>query len=482
MRSSGYIISSIFCLLVVFSSSCKKETLLTSGGELRFSIDTLNFDTVFTSLGSFTLQVKIFNPQDQKVNISSVRLQNGSNSFFRLNVNGISGNTVSDLEVAANDSIYVFATVKIDPNSDTLPFIVEDRLIATLNGKEYALPFYAYGQNAYYLRDSVISENTTWKTDKPYVILHSAAIDKGYTLNIPPGCRVYMHADSRLYVLGTLNAIGTKKDSIIFQGDRLDRGYFGNEGYPGEWGGIYFDSSSTGNKMEWCVLKNCGNNISGGLPFAIEVFGQSGIGVQLTLKNTVIQNSLGYGILSFGGNIVAQNTLVHDCGAQALAIFQGGSYDFTNCSFINYFPRKVAHSDEPTVAVLNYFPISNTQVIAGDLNASFTNCVIYGSLENELFVNKVDETEYKTSFTNCLLKHNQPDKPEFTLPKHRLDFTNCILNEDPKFENYEKVNFRSKAGSPMVDNGISVSLMNDLDNQPRPQGNAYDIGCYEFQP
>lgn len=481
MRFTGPIVAFLFFVCVFFSASCKKDSLLTSGGELRFSLDTLHFDTVFTSLGSFTLQLKVFNPQNQPVKIGSIRLQNGSSSFFNLNVDGISGNNISELELSANDSLYVFATVKIDPNNDTVPFIVEDRLIATLNGREYSVPFFAYGQNAYYLRDSVIRENVTWKTDKPYVILQSAAIDRGYELTIPPGCRIYMHADSRLYVLGKLTARGTRKDSIIFQGDRLDRAYFGNEGYPGEWGGIYFDSSSVGNVMEWCVLKNCGNNIGGGLPFAIEVFGKPGIATQLTLKNTLIQNVIGYGILSFSGNIKAENCLVHDCGAQALAIFQGGSYDFVNCSFINYFPKKVSHADEPTVAVLNYFPIGNNQVIAGDLNASFTNCLMYGSIENELFLNRVSEAGYVTTFTNCLLKHNQPNRPAFNAPQ-RLDFVNCKFNEDPMFEAYQKQDFRQRPASPLIDNGAPVALNNDLDNKPRPQGGGFDIGCYEFQP
>lgn len=482
MRCSGLIVASVFFLLIAFSSSCKKEMLLTSGGELRFSVDTLNFDTVFTSMGSFTLQLKIFNPQSQKVKISSVRLERANNSFFHLNVNGVSGNVQQDIELAANDSIYVFATVNIDPTNDTTPFIVKDRLIATLNGNEYSLPFYAYGQNAYYLRDSVIRENAVWKTDKPYVILHSAAVDNGYELTIPAGCRIYMHADSRLYVLGKLTAIGTKADSIIFQGDRLDRGYFGNEDYPGEWGGIYFDSSSTGNVMEWCVLKNCGNNIGGGLPFAIEVFGKPGMtSPQLTLRNTIIKNSIGYGILAFQANIRAENCLVHDCGAQALAIFQGGAYDFVNCDFINYLPKKVSHTDEPTVAVLNYFPVNNNLRIAGDLEAQFTNCLIFGSLENELFVDKVDETLYNTTFTNCLVKHNQPEKPQFNAP-HKLSFNSCKLNEDPGFEEAQKQNYRPVSNSVLVDNGAMVTLMTDLDAKPRPQGTAYDIGCYEFQP
>src|SRR5690606_1127538 len=138
----------------------------------------------------------------------------------------------------------------------------------------------------------LITQDAIWGADKPYVILHSALIDAGKTLTIEPGCKIYMHADSRLYVLGRLLANGTKEDSIIFQGNRLDRDYFGNVGYPGEWGGIYFDSSSYGNEMRWVVLKNCGNNAGGGLPFAIEVYGRPGIPLQLTMQNTIIENSI----------------------------------------------------------------------------------------------------------------------------------------------------------------------------------------------
>lgn len=464
------------CGIIITGTSCKKEQFLNSGGELRFSVDTLNFDTVFTTMGSFTLAVKLFNPQDQKINISSVRLEKGSNSFFHLNVNGIPGNNVTDLELAANDSIYVFATVNIDPNNDTIPFIVEDRLIATLNGKEYTIPLYAFGQNAYYLRDTVISQSDVWKTDKPYVILHSAAVDKNTMLTIPAGCRIYMHADSRLYVLGTLKAQGTKADSIIFQGDRLDRDYFGNEGYPGEWGGIYFDSSSTGNTMEWCLLQNCGNNAGGGLPFAVEVFGKPGLTQpQLTLKNTIIRNSIGYGLLSFEGSIYAENCLIHDCGAQALAIFQGGQYKFTNCDFINDRPKKVNHATEPTVAVLNYYPISDNQVIKGNLDIDFINCVVYGSLENELYCDKVDDAavSYNANFTNCLIKSKDG------LPSFVTGSAN-ILNQDPLFEDSEKWNFRPKEGSPLIDNGTNagITFNNDLDNTIRNL--PFDIGCYEF--
>ena len=224
--------------------SCKKETLLQTGGELRFSTDTLSFDTVFTQYASFTLSIKIYNPQNQKIKVGSVRLEQGDQSFFSLNVDGVSGNRVTDIDVAANDSFYVFATVRIDPTNENNPFIIEDRLIATLNGAEFSIPVYAYGQNAHYYTASLISQNTTWVNDKPYVIVKNAMVDSGVTLTIQPGCKIYMNQDARFFVWGNIIAEGTKQDSIIFQGNRLDRAYFGYEGYPGEWGGFYFFPSS----------------------------------------------------------------------------------------------------------------------------------------------------------------------------------------------------------------------------------------------
>jgi hypothetical protein len=39
--------------------------------------------------------------------------------------------------------------------------------------------------------------------------------------------------------------------------------------------------------------------------------------------------------------------------------------------------------------------------------------------------------------------------------------------------------YRLGPGSPARDQGSDASLRNDLDNRPRPQGNGFDIGCYE---
>jgi len=475
---TGRLLAGLFIINTLFSA-CKKEQLLTQGGELAFSTDTLTFDTVFTAQGSFTLGLKIYNRQGQKVNISSVRLEKGSQSYFHLNVDGVSGNQVANREVAAHDSIYVFATVNIDPTDANTPFVVEDRLIATLNGKDYSIPFMAFGQNAYYVKDSVL-QSQAWKTDKPYVIINSAAVDENATLVIPPGCRIYMHADSRLFVLGRLVARGTKADSIIFQGDRLDRGYFGNVGYAGEWGGIYFFEESYGSELDWVVLKDCGNSARGALPAAIQVTGPSASGnTQLTMRHTIIGNTLGYGIVSFRGMFAMENSLVYATGAPALAIFQGGNCTVRNCDFVNYYPPRINHTDNPTVSVLNYLDTGDRpqDYIAADLQATFTNCLIYGSLDDEFVAQQKGNYVYDLRLEHCLLKTSR--KPE-VLPDVVVQ-VNCKYNEDPKFANYNESDFRAADNSsPLVDAGTGSAGPTDLDGRTR-MVRAIDIGCYELQ-
>lgn len=468
--------------VILLSVSCKKSNdVIRSGGTLAFNTDTLTFDTVFTAAGSFTTQLKIYNREDKAVNISSVRLENGDNSYFHLNVNGFEGNNVKNVEIAANDSIYVFATVNIDPNdSVNTPFLITDKLIATLNGAEYTLPFMAFGQNAHYVVDSVLKSDT-WLTDKPYVIIHNALVDSGETLTIPPGCRIYVNADSRLYVDGTLRAIGTKQDSIIFQGGRLDRKYFGYEGYPGEWGGLYFTGNSTNNILDYVILKNCGNSTRIGtgqvLAAAIQVnFEEAQLqSYTLEMHHTIIENSIGYGILSFAGKIYADNCLINTCGAQSLAIFEGGSYEFNNCTFVTYGTDKVSHIDNPTVAVLNYRDIDDVSYQPGNLYGTFRNCVIWGSLDDEVFINKKDGAECDLALTNCLVKSKKG------IPDYVKDRNTCIVNQDPQFEDYKKWDYRPKAGSPMINNGTTPpadrQITDDLDGNPRII--PFDIGCYE---
>ncbi|MCB0700886.1 MAG: hypothetical protein H6551_10425 [Chitinophagales bacterium] len=485
---------SLFLLIIVLGiaavTGCKKEQLLVSGGELRFSVDTLLFDTVFTGRGNFTTSVKIYNPQSQKVNISSIRLKKNPDDCFTININGQASDAVTDVELAANDSMYVFATVNIDPNDSLMPFIRRDDLVATLNGKEYSIPFIAYGQNAYYLIDSVIEDDQTWKTDKPYVIMHNALVGENKTLTIPAGCKVYVHGDSRLYVAGTLKVNGTKGDSVVFQGDRLDRKYFGNEGYPGEWGGMYFTGTSKNNEMNYAVLKNCGGSTKLGsqklTPAAIQLNQQDVFDgtPQLIIRNSIIENSIGYGIVAFTSSLYAENCLINTCGAQCLAVVRGGGYLIKNCTFATYGTDKVSHIDEPSMAVLNYIDLGNNDIEVASLRFRMINSVVWGGLETEFLAQGLGDIDnnpdlFDVQLNNCLFKAKD-GVPE------RVKAIDCILNEDPLFEDPGGFNFRLKGNSPAVnsgrkppyDNAEQTPPANDLDGKPRDP-NSVDMGCYE---
>jgi len=470
------------CILLGFLSSCRKDKALTTGGEVVFSVDTLMFDTVFTAQGSATRKVKIYNPQKEKLNITSIRMRKGANSAYRLNINGIAGTEVKDVELAGQDSVWVFAAVTVDPTDENSPFVENDELVVTLNGKEFAIPFIAYGQNAYYIVDSVL-QTQTWLTDKPYVIIRNALVDEGQTLTIPAGARVYVHQDSRLFVAGTLKINGTKTDSVVFQGDRLDPLVWIGDyiDLPGQWGGIYFLQQSYNNEINYAVFKN------GGAPTA-NPFGEGNIQgatiqvdpdtvqsatPKLRLKNTVIRSSLGYGILAYKSSVTAENCRIVECGAECVAAFQGGKYNFTYCTIGTFGRQYLAHSDNISMALLNYYPISQSEYISGNLDATITNCIVYGSLENEaLFLERSGATMAVTLNHN-LLKVSEP------FGSFVVD-NNNIKNQDPMYVDQAKDDYHLQAGSPAASAGVVIpSISSDLDGMPR--GTSPSIGCFQVQ-
>ena len=116
------IIYFLFCFLIAFTSQCRKQDILThSNVTLSFSSDTILFDTLFTTIGSTTKYFKVYNSNNGKINISSIHLAQGTNSPFRINVNGDAGVLFENIEIEENDSIFIFVEVTIDPNNTNNP-------------------------------------------------------------------------------------------------------------------------------------------------------------------------------------------------------------------------------------------------------------------------------------------------------------------------------------------------------------------------
>ena len=87
---------------MVDNDSTKKDVL-------KFSNDTLTFDTVFTTLGSVTRYFKVENPLKEAIKIDEIRLSGLPGTQFRINVDCTPGTAIYDVEIPAQDYIYIFA-------------------------------------------------------------------------------------------------------------------------------------------------------------------------------------------------------------------------------------------------------------------------------------------------------------------------------------------------------------------------------------
>lgn len=214
--------------LAILLLGCRKDSFITSSdANISISADTLHYDTVFTSVGSVTQSFKIFNDNNQKLRLSSVKLMGGGSSAFNINVDGFATTEATNLEIEANDSLYVFVQVNIDPATGNLPFIIRDSIQVSYNGNTRLVQLEAWGQNAHFLRNKEVTSGETWTNDLPYVIQGYLYVANNQTLTIDKGCRIYVHADAPVIIDGTLKVNGEKDtiDRVYFTGDRLDEPY-----------------------------------------------------------------------------------------------------------------------------------------------------------------------------------------------------------------------------------------------------------------
>ena len=143
----------ILASLTMFQfTSCLDEFPYEDTGELQFSIDTLTLDTVFTTIGSATRSFKVINGSTEPIEIDRVTLAGGQNSDFRLNIDGVPTKTsIENVRIPAEDSIYIFVEVSIDPNDQNNPYVITDEVQFEFKGQEQRVVLEAWGQNAIYV-------------------------------------------------------------------------------------------------------------------------------------------------------------------------------------------------------------------------------------------------------------------------------------------------------------------------------------------
>lgn len=478
--------------LVASLSGCKEVVFSDEPGlKLDFSSDTVLFDTAFTTIGSVTLPLKVYNRNEVAVSIDRISLTDPS-SPFRINVDGFPGPAVEEVPVLPGDSVWIFIEVTVDPNGELTPFVVEDELVFELNGSSQTVTLAAWGRNARFHggrgRVFALPCNATWTPEKPHVVYGVAVVDEDCTLEILPGTEVYFHAKSGIWInQGTLIADGNLSAPIAFRGDRLEDDY---SELPGQWGIQVDFEYETDFGVETFTVARGGLWFYGSkgsvLNYGILEGGTIGIQVDtvgtvtapaLTLSNTRVRNMSATGLFAQGGVIEGWNNLITDCGQVCAAFTLGGRYNFDHCTFANYWADGVRQS--PAVFLNDWYESSEGELVVRSLEgSSFRNCIMWG---NNAGLTDFDElvSDILNPPTGPLLLNCAVDVQSEDFPFQLLQ--DCTTDESPPFVSTLDRDFHLNSNSSLWEGGSAqFFIATDLDGLPRNVGLA-DKGCFERQ-
>ncbi|MCM1066147.1 MAG: hypothetical protein NC418_01070 [Muribaculaceae bacterium] len=461
----------ILSIAILAAQSCIEDSFTTSPADQpRFSVDTLSFGTVFTDEPTPTHRFLVHNPHSKSLSISDIHVSGKDASCFRINVDGISGERFSEVEIRGKDSIFVFVEATL-PEASGLGADYEAQVDFLTNGVTQSVVVAAYGQNVERIRATTLDADTRFNATKPYQIYDSLVVAEGATLTIEPGTRLCFHDKASLIVRGTLRSEGTPEAPVVMGGDRTGNvvSDISFEIMSRQWTGVFFTPSSTGNLLSHTTVQNTTQGVA--------IVGAEDVDYS-TVPQLYIHNSM----LTNSGDLVlyAEHSAVKAVGSQfseassGLVYLHGGSHIFNHCTFSNNYLFTVIGGPAVQLAHLGY---DKDGLDDGSdrpfLKADFSNCILYG-LGSEL--SHGDLTGFDVYFRRCLLKSAGSDDDNFLM---------CVWDEDPLFytvRNDYIFDYRLMPDSP------AAAVADPLLTLPEAATDAYglargplpDLGAYVF--
>jgi len=479
---------SISIMLAMILYSCAREEVYMGDDlDITTSRDTIMFDTVFTEVGSATRSFKIYNNQNRAVAVD-IKLQGGTNSFYRINADGLVGPEVNGVTVQADDSIYVFVEVFIDPDQplSISPFVVEDQVVISGGQDQEIVQLESFGQNANYVfgkRDITAIEDicnnlsqVIWDDPKPYVIYGIMGID-GCDLIMNAGTRVYVHGgivlqDSLTYNPGriitinggSIQANGTLAEPITIEGDRLEPEF---ADVAGQWFGIVLTNASVDNSFSYTTIKN---GIYGILADSSS---------HVSMSHCQLLNSSSLGLLGSHASADISNSLIYSAGSYGVYWRYGGNYNMNYSTVVSYGVQAEA------IRMENYLctdPLCLGEILTNPLTATISNSILAGSSRDEILIDEFEGSDAITvdyTINNSIIRIDEflDSRPDFF-----ENCNNCINynGSDILFLDINENNFQLDSLSIAELKGIpDINVTDDL--LGRMRSSTPDIGCYESQ-
>ena len=472
IRTIFKILASVI-LLTLTLVSCEEDKISTDTSlRLKFSSDTVRFDTIFTKQGSATYKLKVYNPSKNKVLIDKITLNGAEN--YSMNVSGISANVVNDTYLNANDSLMIFIQVYIDPNDDTTPFIIRDSIDFFFNNHTQVLQLEAYGRNVKRFKNKIIDADTTITSEIPILLSDTLKIAEGATLTLSPGARLYCQKGAVILVEGKLISEGTQESMVEIRGDRDD--YMNTipplsyDQASGQWGGIRIASTSFGNILNHTDVRNA--------DFGIVIDSTNTENTTLVVKNSIIRNMLYNVIHSINAKVEIYNSLLYNAGENILRL-EGGDYKVVHSTLTNNYAFSWGGRTQP---ILHYSNKYNDNIL--HFKSEMYNSIVHGNYTSEIDY-KLDTLTLSPVyfFKNCIVK-------QYMKVVDTDIYKDCLINSSPKFvydnikdDTYRQYDYHLTSASPAIgnaDTSVSATTPIDLDGNERMQNGSADIGCYEY--
>lgn len=448
-------------MAVVTLPSCIEDALTTSPSDrLSFSTDTLNMGTVITDDVSTTHRFTVRNPHKKGIRIDDIRVTGPNASMFRLNVDGFSGTEFSNVEIRANDSIYILVSCTLPANGVDMPVDITASIDFMSNGNRSSVIVSATGQDVTRLCGTTVTGNTAFTAARPYQVFDSLVVAKGATLRLPAGTTLMFHDGARMVVRGTLLADGTPEAPVELRGDRTGN-VITNVTFDlmsRQWDGLAFTSTSTGNRLSHTIVRNT-------------VYPTTVDHADLKLINSQLRNSGTLVLDVFGGSVSAVGCEFAEA-ADGVIMLDGGKHSFNQCTFANYYLFSAIGG--PAIGLNHINQKSDNGSGEPYTVATFTNSIVYGLGSD---ISHGDLTDTSVTLRNCLLKSNGSDDD---------NFVKCLWDKDPLYytvRNDYVFDYRLQPESPAIGAGDA-----SLNTDPAAAVDAYgvrratppDLGAYTF--
>lgn len=471
----------VLCFGIVMSVlvSCDPSVVTDPSACLRFSCDTVRFDTVFTEMNSPTLQFRVYNPNKQAVVIESISLRDGQ--YFRLNVDGeTSADRLREITLRGKDSLYVFVKAQVEEQGSQTPVFIEDAIDFRTNGNLQSIVLEAYGQDVECMDRLTIRQDTILGGGRPYLIYNSLTVDTLCTLTLLAGTTLYMHDNASILIYGNLQSEGTRERPVRIQGDRLDN-IFTHVPYTavsGKWNGVYLIQPSGQDTCRHRIEHT--EIISGKVGLYCSSEDKHTMPV-LTLSNSRIHNFSQYGVVLQNVEGSITNTEISNC-AQYCLYLSGGNYWVVHNTIASFFRN----------TNINIQPVGREDVAAVYVNdlskdESQTVCRMYNNIitglrKNNLVLATPLPQRYTGVFANNYLKNDSIESDCFKDNFYATDNDTVFVRQYYSLDDYNYYDFHLDSVAPIrgkAQSDVAATIPFDRDGNQRP-ADAADIGCYQY--